>query len=74
MTSPNGNTIFLPATGWRREVYEEVGTYGSYWSSTLSASTTDACYLNFGSYNSGYWIWADTFRKDGFTVRPIREQ
>ena len=74
VTSPNGNTIFLPATGRRREVYEEVGTYGRYWSSTLSASTTDACYLNFGSYNSGYWMWADTFRPDGLTVRPVREQ
>ena len=74
VTSPNGNTIFLPATGRRREVYEEVGTYGRYWSSTLSASTTDACYLNFGSYNSGYWMWADTFREDGLTVRPVRKQ
>ena len=60
----NGNSIFLPATGMRRNGdLDLAGTTGYYWSSTLS--TVDrAFYL--------YWLGSDcTYRSDGLTVRPV---
>ena len=36
VSGPNGNTIFLPATGYRGDTeISSVGTYGYYWSSSL---------------------------------------
>ena len=36
VTGPNGNSIFLPAGGYRNPNWIEVGTYGTYWTSTKS--------------------------------------
>ena len=67
----NGNSIFLPASGYRYEsnLYNH-GSYGGYyWSSTL------------GSYDAGYaLIFAsgsfrslNNYRYNGHTVRPVAE-
>ena len=73
VTGPNGNSIFLPATGWRDGTSSYVvGSGGDYWSATLSEfNTDDAWYLAFGSgdhsvnsYNRYY----------GRTVRPVTEK
>lgn len=67
----NGNSIFLPAAGYRgsSDLYNQA-TYGGYWSSSLDGSYSDyARYLYF------YSEFADTFdygnRYVGFSVRPV---
>lgn len=61
VTGPNGNSIFLPAAGWRHcnGDVNDVGTGGSYWSSTPYGSDR-AWFLyfysfavNMGNYNRG---------------------
>ena len=72
VTGPNGNSIFLPAAGWRfgTDTYG-VGEYGDYWSSTLSSSNSlGARYLSFVSSTH------DTnrdYRRFGQSVRPVTE-
>uniref|UniRef100_UPI0025AFE4B5 PEGA domain-containing protein n=1 Tax=uncultured Muribaculum sp. TaxID=1918613 RepID=UPI0025AFE4B5 len=68
---PSGNSIFLPAAGWRSgsSLYD-ADTRGYYWSSTPDGST-DAVFdlLFFSGYRSTYWIR----RFSGFPVRPVSE-
>lgn len=72
VTGPNGNSIFLPITGWRHGmslvIVEDVGYY---WSSTPNESATQgACYLNFD--NSGHCVGWN--RRDyGYPIRPVSE-
>ena len=68
----NGNSIFLPAAGWRFGIYTlKVGEYGIYWSSTLSSSNSyDARCLNF---DSGYHCTDRISRRGGHSVRPVTE-
>ncbi len=68
---PSGNSIFLPAAGWRSaSLLDYADTYGSYWSSTPDSSTSYACYLDFGS---GLWYPGWGIRNSGFPVRPVSE-
>ena len=70
VTGPNGNSIFLPAAGYRygTEVYRQ-GSYGYYWSSSFSSSYGYyAFYLYFGS---GSYDWSINGRYYGHTVRPV---
>ena len=68
----NGNSIFLPAAGNRHGTeFSNVGSGGSYWSSSLDTDyPTIAWSLHFnstnGSMNSSYRIY-------GFSVRPVTE-
>ena len=72
VTGPNGNSIFLPAAGWRQGADEGyVGSSGLYWSSTPYESSTGlACSLYFREdrhfVNSAH-------RYDGRSVRPVLE-
>ena len=70
VTGPNGNSIFLPAAGWRYGTdRDNVGEYGNYWSSTLSSSDSDdACGLYF--YSSDHYTY-DSGRRYGQSVRPV---
>ena len=72
VTGPNGNSIFLPAAGYRYGSSSyDVGSYGDYWSSTpREGSDHDACYLFFGSEGLG-WDWS--YRYVGLSVRPVSE-
>ena len=71
VTGPNGNTIFLPAAGYRGlESLYDAGYYGFYWSRTLDDFQYIACSLGFDSEFLD--IWLDNNRKDGFPVRPVR--
>jgi hypothetical protein len=72
VTGPNGNSIYLPATGYRGgETLNGDGLDGSYWSSTpVSESTHGAYCLRFGSGVLGT-NWED--RGYGCTVRPVLE-
>lgn len=69
-TGSNGNSIFLPAAGYRwKESLGSAGSYGDYWSSTQDPSrSSNAYYLYFGSGNAdlnGY------YRYNGQSVRPV---
>ena len=72
VTGPNGNSIFLPAAGWRVGTDRDYeGENGYYWSSTLSSSNSnsarnlyfDGRYNHTGSYNRSY----------GQSVRPVTD-
>ena len=67
----NGNSIFLPAASYRNgSNLSNAGSYGLYWSSSLSTSNSDgAYYLNF---LSGGVDW-DYYRCLGHSVRPVCE-
>ena len=69
----NGNSIFLPAAGYRdgTNLYNS-GSYGFYWSSSLSSySSFRAYYLLF---YSDYCDWTDDDgRSLGQSVRPVSE-
>lgn len=69
-TGPNGNSIFLPASGlrWAGEIYY-VGTWGRYWSSTFYEDDPDSYGLDVDSSEAdgeGYP------RSGGCSVRPVR--
>ena len=71
ITGPNGNTIFLPADGyrWGREV-KDVKLEGDYWT-RMPDSQTSARNLYFGS--GGVYPLDNNIRSYGFSVRPCRE-
>ncbi len=67
----NGNTIFLPAAGYRRydDYMDRAGGYGDYWSSSLSTDPPyDAWRANF---DSGNVCRSDYRRCFGRSVRPV---
>ena len=68
----NGNSIFLPAAGWRYGTDTDfVGDCGFYWSSTLGSSYSRCARdLFFGS--SYHYTYCD-LRRYGFSVRPVTE-
>ena len=68
----NGNSIFLPAAGWRggTSLYNR-GAYGFYWSATpYEGNAVSAYYLSFdeGGRGTGW-----NYRYDGHSVRPVSE-
>ena len=68
----NGNSIFLPAAGYRygSSLYG-AGSIGNYWSSAPRGSITDDAYgLSFGSGSLGMYYGG---RVDGRSVRPVTE-
>ncbi len=71
-TAKNGNTLFLPAAGYRYgSSLIGAGESGDYWSATPRESNSGgAYYLYFGSGDAD-WGWND--RTDGFSVRPVSE-
>lgn len=73
-TGPNGNSIFLPAAGYRdgTEVIGH-GLYGRYWSGSL--------YLDYGDsgasslyFNGSHCDWNGITRDYGYTVRPVQNK
>ena len=72
VTGPNGNSIFLPAAGYRlgTEVYNR-GSYGFYWSSSLYSDYSGYAYDLY--FNSGVHYWYDYGRCNGRSVRPVSE-
>ena len=68
----NGNSIFLPAAGYRYgSLLRSAGSDGHYWSSTPGEGyDCYAYYLLFHSITHGM---SDSFRYDGQSVRPVLE-
>lgn len=72
VTGPNGNSIFLPAAGYRfgTDLYN-AGSSGYYWSATPLSDSYYAYYLYF--YSGNYdWDYYD-YRYYGHAVRPVSE-
>ena len=69
VTATNGNSIFLPAAGYKTDdTVQEAGTGGFYWSGSLDTSMTSAAYnINFRGYDAE---WSAS-RSYGFSVRPV---
>ena len=66
----NGNSIFLPAAGFRN--YDELysaGSYGDYWSSSLGTYYPD--YAQSVHFYSDYHSTYDDYRDSGRSVRPV---
>ena len=76
---PNGNSIFLPAAGYRndsaydgKEPLRDVGVYGDYWTST-SYKKDDTCHaMWFWFANGGNGI-DRAYRYYGCSIRPVIE-
>ena len=72
VTGPNGNSIFLPAAGYRSgEERYSGGSSGLYWSSTPFSENTQGAYSLY--FNSGYLDTSWYNRGRGHTVRPVLE-
>lgn len=72
VTGPNGNSIFLPAAGYRygTSLYY-AGSYGYYWSSTPFESYTQLAYRLY--FNSDFHDTNWSGRYYGRSVRPVSE-
>lgn len=70
VTGPNGNSIFLPAAGFRSGPSTiNYGNFGGYWSSSPYGYTIECSYdLNFG--RGGYSVFYGN-RDHGMSVRPV---
>jgi len=71
-SNKNGNSIFMPAAGFRRDssLYSE-SSYGYYWSASLGAYYP---YYAWGMYfNSSNISRHNDYRCDGRTVRPVSD-
>ena len=68
----NGNSIFLPAAGYRYDTgRDKAGSRGYYWSSSLSTGFPDDAWRV--SFDSDY-VYRDEFdRYFGLSVRPVSE-
>lgn len=72
VTGPNGSSIFLPAAGWRYGTsLDDVGTLGSYWSSTPNEGNAAGAYRL--SFSSGYHDVDWYGRNFGRGVLPVAE-
>lgn len=73
VTGPNGNSIFLPAAGWRyRRSLFNAGDGGYYWSSPPYGSDALGAYCLF--FFSGH-LSVDWFSRDyGRSVRPVSDK
>ena len=70
VTGPNGNSIFLPAAGYRYDSdLDDAGSDGWYWSASLYESNQNgAWYLDF--YSTDYGTYGN-IRDCGHTVRAV---
>ena len=67
----NGNSIFLPAAGYRYDTSLDIaGSRGDYWSRSLYSDYSGYAYYLY--FNSSYVDWGDYNRCYGRSVRPVR--
>ncbi len=71
VTGPNGNSIFLPAAGYRdgTSLYS-AGSCGRYWFSSLKAGNPGSAFMVYFSFSSVDWSSGD-LREYGRSVRPV---
>ena len=70
VTGPNGNSIFLPAAGYRMmDWFTNNNSNGYYWSSSLyTGDSQAACAVEFHSTN---FYWTGCPRETGYSIRPV---
>lgn len=73
-TSSNGNSIFLPAAGYRDSELRNAGVKGRYWSSSLGVAGSDAASDFNVSVDRTYMYGSGTNRYYGQSVRAVRSQ
>ena len=76
VTGPNGNSIFLPAAGYRLSWwYDELGSGGNYWTNAIHSGNylhPYSFYFSSGYTGSGQGSnWNKLTRYDGLSVRPV---
>ena len=72
-SNSNGNSIFLPAAGYRNDTsLDRAGSRSHYWSRSLGTDGISSAYFLF--FNSAYISWNDFDRSYGRSVRPVRVQ
>jgi len=72
VTGPNGQSITLPAAGYRNGSSKTLaGSYGGYWSSSLY--TDIPCYAWLISFSSPSTVMGYDDRDFGYSVRPVTE-
>lgn len=76
VTGPNGNSIFLPATGFHNWLFTDggyEGTYGCFWTSTIKENVEDGSEAYYYTFRSGDHTTGlrGAKRYDGFAVRPV---
>ncbi|MBQ0142320.1 MAG: hypothetical protein KBT06_05905 [Prevotellaceae bacterium] len=70
VVGPNGNSIFLPAAGYRYEgSLSSAGSFGDYWSRSLNTSNGWYAYSLF--FDSSDVSWSNFDRSFGHSVRPV---
>ena len=70
VTASNGNSIFLPAAGYRHgPSLGGVGSDGRYWSSSLNSDNPTLAW-RLGFYSGGV-AYDDDGRYNGFSIRPV---
>ena len=69
VTGPNGKSIFLPAAGIFESTKKNVGTYGSYWTSSLAEAEGMAHAVDFISSDKGTALISRCY---GRSVRPVK--
>lgn len=68
----NGNSIFLPANGYRYDSSaSNVGDDGYYWSSSLNE--TNSNFARYVYFYSGNHLTNNNYRRHGHAVRPVLE-
>ena len=74
VTGPNGNSIFLPASGNRNETYlNGVGSRGDYWSSSLNLNNPDRSWNVF--FNNDDLSRSHFYRRCyGHAIRPVNDE
>ncbi|MBQ9418598.1 MAG: hypothetical protein IJU19_08480, partial [Bacteroidales bacterium] len=72
LTATNGNSIFLPAAGYRYGTsLHSAGSYGYYWSSSLLEGYPYGAWVF--TFDSSYQSMSGNFRRIfGFSVRAVR--
>ena len=74
LTASNGNSLFLPASGFRSSSeFGYVGSQGNYWSSSLRTSDPDASCACGSYFGSGGQVVDNSTRDFGFPVRAVRQ-
>lgn len=71
----NGNSIFLPAAGYRyNSDFYNAGSYGYYWSNSINTSGNDIHYAYYLFFCSGYVDQHYGSRVWRFPIRPIKSK
>ena len=75
ITGPNGNSIFLPATGfYNGEGINFQGTFGTYWIGEQDKQDKLKAYFLSFDDNRGWGGWSNGYRFTGRPIRPVRDK